>query len=57
MMKTIEWDESFAFGIKEIDNDHRTLIGYFNEFFTACFCSMGPAVIDATLIKLLEYAN
>ena len=57
MMKSIEWNESLLIGITEIDNDHKNWIGYYNDFFAACLSSMGPAVVNATLIKLVEYTK
>jgi hemerythrin len=57
MMKSIEWNESLSLGIEEIDNDHKNLIGYYNNFFAACFASMGSAVVNETLIKLIEYTK
>jgi hemerythrin len=56
-MEIIEWNERLVSGIKKIDDDHKNLIGYYNEFFTACYCSMGPAVINDIIIKLVEYAK
>lgn len=57
MMKSIKWDESLSVGIKEIDDDHKNLIEYYNNFFAACFSSMGEAVVNETLIKLIEYTK
>jgi hemerythrin len=57
MMKSIEWNESLSLGIEEIDNEHKNLIGCYNNFFAACFSSVGPAVVDKTLIELVEYTK
>ena len=57
MMKSIQWDESLSIGIEEIDNDHKNLIEYYNNFFAACLSSVGPAVVNTTLSKLIEYTK
>jgi len=53
----IRWDESLSIGIKEIDDDHQELIGYFNRLFAACFASAGPSIIADTLAKLVDYTK
>ncbi|MCG6535936.1 MAG: bacteriohemerythrin [Syntrophales bacterium LBB04] len=57
MIKSIGWDESLSLGIKEIDDEHKNLIGYYNNFFAACFSSVGQAVINATLLELVDYTK
>lgn len=56
-MKTIEWNNDLSVGVQEIDDDHKKVIEYYNELFTACFCGMGPAVVHETLKKLIEYTK
>jgi len=57
MIKTIEWAESLSLGIKEIDDEHKNLIGYYNKFLAACYASVGEAVVKTTLTELLEYTK
>ncbi len=56
-MKTIDWSDDLSVGVQEIDDDHKKMIEYYNELFTACFCSMGSAVVHETLKKLIEYTK
>ena len=57
MLKSIQWNESLATGIEEIDNDHKKLISFYNDFFAACLSSMGQEVVNTTLNNLIEYTK
>jgi hemerythrin-like metal-binding protein len=56
-IKTIDWNDDLSIGIQEIDDDHKNVIKNYNEFFAACFSSMGPTVVIVTLEKLVEYTK
>jgi hemerythrin len=57
MMKAIEWNESLSLGVKEVDDEHKRLIGYYNSFFAACFACQGSEVVAETLNQLLQYTK
>lgn len=56
-MKTFEWSDDLSVGVQEIDDDHKKMIKYYNELFTACMVSMGPAVVLEIVEKLIEYTK
>lgn len=49
-MSVVEWSPAFATGVKEIDDQHRSLIGYINELQTVSALAVGD------LGRLLESA-
>ncbi|TAN43844.1 MAG: bacteriohemerythrin [Nitrospirae bacterium] len=57
MITAISWDESLSLKVPEIDNDHKQLIDYYNQLLGACMASVGPSIINKTLVKLLDYTN
>ena len=57
MMAAIKWDDGLSLGIPAIDEDHKKLIGYYNDLLAACFASVGPSVINRTLSKLIDYTH
>ena len=56
-MKTLEWSNDLSVGVQEIDDDHKNMIKYYNDLFSACFASTGPEVVLETLEKLIEYTK
>ncbi len=53
----IEWRESFAIGIKEIDEQHKKLFEAVDKLFTACSQGKGKEEVGNTLLFLEEYTK
>ncbi len=51
---TVEWQEDYSTGIAKLDEQHKTIISYLNEF-NALAMSDDKRAISAILIKLLGY--
>ena len=49
----IQWRESLAIGIKEIDDEHKELFAAIDKLFTACQQGKGKTEVENT-IKFLE---
>lgn len=56
-MNVIEWNESLAIGVPEIDGDHEILVDHTNQLFVACFAGQGPAVLADLLRRLADYTQ
>ena len=56
-MDDIGWDGSLCLGVKEIDDDHESLIQIFNSLFEAHFSGASPSFVDQALVKLVEYTD
>ncbi|TIH12326.1 hypothetical protein D0S45_18490 [Marinifilum sp. JC120] len=54
-MSKIEWHDGLNLGIKEIDEQHKALIGMVNEVLEAFEKGEEDASIDSLLSKLKEY--
>ena len=59
MLKAIEWSGSLSCRNQEIDDDHKNLIRYYNNFFAACFSGVGAEVINETLsqVRVIHYTK
>ena len=55
-MTLFQWDESFATGINQIDDQHRKLIGIVNRLQEAMAHEAGDAVLLDIIRELKEYA-
>ena len=51
----IEWTPDLTVGVDELDEDHRRLIGYLNEFVEAASERRGFFVVDDVFSKLIDY--
>jgi len=51
----IQWRESFAIGIKEIDDQHKKLFEAIDKLFTACTQGKGKEEVGNTLKFLKDY--
>lgn len=51
----LEWQDSFSVGIKEVDDQHRTLVELLNQLHTAIRERRGSEVCRQTLDRLAEY--
>ncbi len=56
-MGLIQWDENIAVDIREIDNQHKKLVGIINTLFDAMVDARGLDVIDDTLKQLASYVT
>lgn len=53
----IRWKESFSVGNKDIDDDHKKLLGMINQLQTAAHYQTDEALIESTLNELIEYTK
>ncbi|HBG48201.1 MAG TPA: hypothetical protein DDW90_01575 [Cyanobacteria bacterium UBA9971] len=53
----IEWDENFAWGIKEIDDQHKDIIKSVNNLYTACEENTVKEVILDLIEELDNYVT
>lgn len=51
----IQWRESYAIGIKEIDDQHKQLFEAIDKLFSACTLGQGKEEVGNTLKFLEEY--
>ncbi|HET6720510.1 MAG TPA: bacteriohemerythrin, partial [Rhodocyclaceae bacterium] len=51
----LEWQDSFSVGIKEVDDQHRTLVELLNQLHTAIRERRGSDACRETLDRLAEY--
>lgn len=52
----MEWQDDFAIGIKEIDAQHRKLIGFFSEIMAAIESELGWSEIHFRIVALKNFA-
>lgn len=57
MIELITWKESFSLGIKEIDTQHKRMIGIINKLYDAMETSTEKEKLSDILRELNEYAN
>ena len=55
-MGRIEWNDGLSLGIKEIDEQHKTLIGMVNDILEAFAKGETDTAVDRMLSQLKEYA-
>lgn len=53
----IQWRESYAIGIKEIDDQHKQLFDAIDKLFTACTQGKGKEEVGNTLNFLEDYTK
>ncbi len=53
----IQWRESYAIGIKEIDDQHKQLFDAIDKLFTACSNGKGKEEVGNTLDFLEDYTK
>lgn len=53
-MKDIAWSKILSVGFEEIDEDHRKLVGIFNELNRAVTVGESPEYLAATLEELIN---
>jgi hemerythrin len=53
----IQWRDSYAIGIKEIDDQHKKLFEAIDKLFTACSQGKGKQEVSSTLLFLENYTK
>lgn len=53
----IQWRDSYAIGIKEIDDEHKQLFAAIDKLFTACSQGKGKEEVGNTLTFLEDYTK
>jgi len=56
-MAYFEWNADFETGIKEIDNQHKKMIGYVNELVSSIHDGNGNETAGKLLLNLIEYTK
>ncbi len=56
-MATIQWRESYAIGVKEIDDQHKQLFDAVDKLFSACSQGKGKEEVGNTLKFLEDYTR
>ncbi|MBN2546881.1 MAG: hemerythrin family protein [Spirochaetes bacterium] len=56
-MAFIDWDKSLSVNVKEIDEQHKNLIGMINDLHTAMSKGKSKEIMGDLLIKMIEYAD
>ncbi|MEN3046748.1 MAG: bacteriohemerythrin [Candidatus Hydrothermales bacterium] len=56
-MSFIKWDEKFAIGIREIDEQHKKFFEILNELHSAMWQGKGKEIIDKVLNELKNYSE
>lgn len=54
---SLKWDKSWTTDVQQFDDDHKHLIGLYNDLFTACYAGQGPVVLVGIIGKLIDYAE
>ena len=57
MIEIFSWSDKDSVGIKEIDEQHKQLMGILNELGTALLEFKAPEVIDAVFEKVFDYTR
>ncbi len=56
-MAFMDWDEQYATGIEDIDNDHKALFMFVNDLHDKIAAKAGADAISDTLSGLINYVN
>lgn len=56
-MAYMEWKEIYSVNVKEIDGQHKKLIGMINELHDAMKAGKGHGVISVILKEMIDYAT
>ena len=56
-MGQIEWGPEYETGVREIDSQHRTLLGIYNDLNEALQAGNQQEVVGTTIDRLLQYTD
>ncbi len=56
-MSLVMWQDKFATGIKEIDNDHKSLFDLIGQFYDAYASGKGAEKLDPVFDELMAYSE
>ncbi len=56
-MAFMDWDEQYATGIEDIDNDHKALFMFVNDLHDKIAANAAEDSIESTLTGLVDYVN
>lgn len=56
-MNFIEWKQEYSVFVREIDDQHKVLIGMLNELFEAMHMGDSKAIVRPILEKMVAYAK
>jgi hemerythrin len=57
MVQIIEWGPDFETGVREIDSQHKTLLGIYNEVGQALDAGRGDEIVASAIDRLLHYTD
>jgi len=56
-MSALEWDGSLETGFDDVDRQHRTLIGIFNEFEQGLRSDHDPSAVEEVIVRMCDYVS
>ncbi|MDX9769781.1 MAG: bacteriohemerythrin [Tenuifilaceae bacterium] len=56
-MAFFTWQNKFAFDIESIDNDHKKLVGYIDDLYSAMSQGQAKNIIQGVVKELIDYTR
>ena len=54
---SIQWEEKYSVGVKEIDEQHKRFIDILNSLYAAVYASETREKLEEILVNLIKYKN